>query len=185
MTGQTCTPIHSRNVNIVYVVLAITSDILLLCIPLHFLGSLKLTSPEKRGVGFVFFFGTLSISAAVARFTILSTRHTYDVNGGGAIASFDKYYWATGLAFLEITMAEIAFVLPAMRKVVFARGERRQRMRIESARRDEIAGWREATRSRTVASAHADHDDGDRLVHGGNTGAHVGVRGGLGTFYWT
>jgi len=148
LTGHTCSPMYSRTVNIVYVILTIASDVLLLCLPLHFLSSLKLTPPEKRGVGFIFFFGTLSIAAALARFTILCTRHIYDINGGGETASFDKYYWAMGLGFLEITTAEVAFALPAMRKVVLATVERRQRVRVAREGRQEMVrgGWQRGGR---------------------------------------
>lgn len=162
-------------------VLTVVSDFLLLCIPLHFLGSLKLTSPEKRGVGFVFLFGTISILAAVARFAIMELRHVYDA--GGVATSFEKYYWAMGLAYLEIMAAEIAFVLPAMRKVVGARADSRQRMRAERARMEEVLERREATRSRIVV-APPPPGDADRLVEEADTEAHVGVSGGLGTFYW-
>jgi len=162
-------------------VLTVVSDFLLLCIPLHFLGSLKLTSPEKRGVVFVFLVGTISILAAVARFTIMDLRHAYDARG--VTTSFEKYYWAMGLAYLEIMAAEIAFVLPAMRKVVSARADSRQRMRAERARMEAMMERREATRSRDVV-APPPLDDADTLVENADAEAHVGVNGGLGTFYW-
>ena len=96
-----------------------------IALPLHILSSLTLTTPEKRGVAFVFFIASISIAAAVGRFLVLNKRGAYNVDKGGEDQiSFDKYYWTVVLAFLEIAAAEIAFVLPALRKVLLDRGRK-------------------------------------------------------------
>ncbi|KAF8248404.1 hypothetical protein K440DRAFT_642716 [Wilcoxina mikolae CBS 423.85] len=108
---------------IVTITLTVTSDLLLIALPLHILSSFKLTTHEKRAVAFVFFIASISIAAAIGRFVVLNQRGAYDVDKGGSDRiDFDKYYWTVVLAFLEIAAAEIAFVLPALRKVLLDRG---------------------------------------------------------------
>jgi len=87
--------------------------------------SLTLTSPQKRGISFIFLVAAISVSAAVARFAILAKMGVYLLySEDRQETTFEKYYWAVGLAFLEICAAEIAFVLPALRSVLVDRGRK-------------------------------------------------------------
>jgi hypothetical protein len=87
--------------------------------------SLTLSSPQKRGITFIFLVAAISVSAAVARFAILAKMGVYLLySEDRQEITFDKYYWAVGLAFLEICAAEIAFVLPALRSVLVDRGRK-------------------------------------------------------------
>jgi hypothetical protein len=115
-TGEFCTPLYSLRVNTLYLVLTVLTDIMLIALPLHILASLRLSSPEKRGVAFILAIAFISISAAVGRFVVLNYRRVYENLRPNT--AFDKHYWTIGLAMLEITATQIAFVLPALRRVV-------------------------------------------------------------------
>ncbi|KAF8242566.1 hypothetical protein K440DRAFT_116562 [Wilcoxina mikolae CBS 423.85] len=121
-TGVLCSPITSSRTNIVSIVFTITTDIMLILLPFHIMTSLTLSAPQKRGITFIFAIAAISVSAALARFVILSKMGVYLVySEARQEVTFDKYYWAVGLAFLEICAAEIAFVLPALRSVLVGR----------------------------------------------------------------
>ncbi|KAF8538173.1 hypothetical protein BDD12DRAFT_885934 [Trichophaea hybrida] len=124
-TGVLCSPITSSRTNIVSIIFTITTDIMLILLPFHIMTSLTLSAPQKRGITFIFAIAAISVSAAFARFVILSKMEVYLVfSEVRQEVTFEKYYWAVGLAFLEICAAEIAFVLPALRSVLVERRKR-------------------------------------------------------------
>ena len=110
--------------NLILLILTTVSDFLLILLPLHILASLCLTKPEKRGIAFVFFIALLSVAAAVGKYVVQNVHGVYSVNEGG-MSSFKKYHWATALWLVEVAGAEVAFVLPALRRVLLERGRPR------------------------------------------------------------
>ena len=56
----------------------------------------------------------------MGRFSILATHGLYSTG----TLSFSKMYWTVSLGLFEIAAAEMAFVLPALRRIVL-RGRRR------------------------------------------------------------
>jgi len=150
-TGAFCTPLYSRRINIICVSLAVSTDILLIALPLSILASLRLTSPEIRGIILMLVIAAISIIAAVGRYMVLNKRGVYNGQVDNPTASFDNYYWAVALAILEILAMETAFVLPALRRVVLGRKGRKSN-RVEST----------VTEVRLVSSVEV--DDGDVLV---------------------
>ncbi|KAF8539016.1 hypothetical protein BDD12DRAFT_839886 [Trichophaea hybrida] len=152
-TGEYCTPLFRRRTNNISVSLAVTTDILLIALPISILASLRLTSPEKRGIILMFVIAAISIIAAVGRYVVLSTRGMYNGRAlSDPVTSFDNYYLAVTLAILEILAMETAFVLPAMKRVVLERKRRKEDHRDEST----------ATEVRLVSFVEV--GDGDALV---------------------
>jgi hypothetical protein len=98
---------------------------MLILLPFHIMTSLTLSAPQKRGITFIFAIAAISVAAALVRFVILSKMGVYLVfSEARQEVTFEKYYWAVGLAFLEICAAEVAVVLPALRSVLVERRKR-------------------------------------------------------------
>ncbi|KAI5812253.1 hypothetical protein BZA77DRAFT_390776 [Pyronema omphalodes] len=117
-----CTPFYSYNFQLTMLILGITTDLLLMALPLQILAQMTLTAPEKRGIAFIFLLAVISIAAILSRFCILHGQGVFDSLEWKKIS---QYYWNGLLTWLEIMLVEIAFVLPSLRIALVSRKKKR------------------------------------------------------------